>query len=175
MTATYDLIFSGETNDDVGEAQVRKNVAALFKASPAQVEKLFSGKTVVLKNGLDEATAKKYQAALKKAGAVCQLRPKQSEKAPAPQPEPSPAVAPEPKPSPEPSASDKTQISTPEAGISVEPAGTDVQDKKPEPQYDVPDTSNISLRPQSGYLVDPAQDEPPPAPDTSHITLDSQD
>ncbi len=91
MTATYDLIFSGEIDDSVGEEKVRQNVAALFKASPAQVEKLFSGKTVVLKNGLDEATAKKYQAALKKAGAVCQLRQKQPENAPAPQPEAFPA------------------------------------------------------------------------------------
>ena len=175
MTATYDLIFSGEIDDSVGEEKVRQNVAALFKASPAQVEKLFSGKTVVLKNGLDEATAKKYQAALKKAGAVCQLRQKQPENAPAPQPEPSPQAAPEPKASQEPAASDKTQINTPEAGITVAPVGADVQDKKPEPHYDVPDTSSISLRPQSGYLVDPSQDEPPPAPDTSHMSLDSQD
>ncbi|GAA4649204.1 hypothetical protein GCM10023116_14780 [Kistimonas scapharcae] len=175
MTATYDLIFSGEINDNVEETQVRKNVAALFKASPAQVEKLFSGKTVVLKNGLDEATAKKYQAALKKAGAICQLRPKQTENEAAPHPKPSPKAAPDPKASPKPSTSDKTQIDTPDTGITVAPAGADVQDKKPEPHYDVPDTSSISLRPQSGYLVDPSQDEPPPAPDTSHITLDSQD
>lgn len=175
MTATYDLIFSGEIDDSVKEAQVRKNVAALFKASPAQVEKLFSGKTVVLKNGLDETTAKKYQAALKKAGAVCQLRQKQPENAPAPQPEASPQATSEPNASSEPSSSDKTQINNPGAGITVAPVGADVQDKKPDPHYDIPDTSSISLRPQSGYLVDPSQDEPSPAPDTSHITLDSKD
>ena len=173
MTATYDLIFSGEIDDSLEEAQVRKNVATLFKANPAQVDKLFSGKTVVLKSGLDETTARKYLAALKKSGAICQLRQKHAEETPAPQNTPSTESSTSSEQTA--SRSDHTEINVPDAGITVAPIGANVQDKKQEPDYDVPDTSNLSLRPQSGYLVDPSDDELPPAPDTSHITLDPQE
>ena len=41
----------------------------------AQVEKLFSGKPVVLKRGVDRPTAARYQALFKKAGGQLRVRP----------------------------------------------------------------------------------------------------
>lgn len=67
---SFAIAFSGELVEGADPAQVRKNLAQLFKTSPDQVEKLFSGKRVALKKDLDQQTALKYQAVLKKAGAV---------------------------------------------------------------------------------------------------------
>ncbi|HEY0635262.1 MAG TPA: hypothetical protein VGE00_07770, partial [Gammaproteobacteria bacterium] len=53
--------------------QVKLNLAKLFKVEPARVEPMFSGKRVVIKAQLDQATAQKYQAALKSAGAICEV------------------------------------------------------------------------------------------------------
>jgi hypothetical protein len=70
---TFEVIFSGELSAGVVPEQVKGNVAALFKVEVAKVERLFSGATVAIKKGLDEATAKRYQQALLRAGAICQV------------------------------------------------------------------------------------------------------
>ena len=62
----YELVFKGQTVEGVNLEQAKQNVGKLFKASPEQVERMFSGKAVVLRNRLDEATAKKYRAILHK-------------------------------------------------------------------------------------------------------------
>jgi hypothetical protein len=70
----FELVFKGELVEGFSPDQARINVGKLFKASPAQVEQMFSGKSVVLRNKLDSDTAKKYRAILYKNGAVCTLR-----------------------------------------------------------------------------------------------------
>lgn len=65
--------FRGEIAEGAERERVKANLAEMFKASPAQIERLFSGKPVTVKKGLDEATARKYQAALKRAGAVAEI------------------------------------------------------------------------------------------------------
>lgn len=69
----FQVLMSGKLVEGIDVAQVKANVAALFKVDVAKVEKLFSGQPVVIKKGLDEVTAKKYQAALQRAGAHCQV------------------------------------------------------------------------------------------------------
>lgn len=69
----FEVVFSGELSEGVALEQVKGNVAALFKVEVARVERLFSGATVSIKKGLDEAAAKKYQLALLRAGAICQV------------------------------------------------------------------------------------------------------
>lgn len=58
---------------DVDPAVARENLARLFKQPVERLEKLFSGERVVIKRGLDEATAQKYRDALRQAGAICAL------------------------------------------------------------------------------------------------------
>lgn len=70
---TFEVVFSGKLSEGASLEQVKGNVAALFKVEVAKIERLFSGATVSIKKGLDEATAKKYQMALLKAGAICQV------------------------------------------------------------------------------------------------------
>jgi len=71
--ADYAVIFQGRIADGADAAAVRANMAKLFKADEARIEKMFSGQKVVIKKGLDAETASKYKAALGKAGALVEI------------------------------------------------------------------------------------------------------
>ena len=77
----YDIIFAGEISQDAHLTDVKKNLAALFKVSEKRVERMFTGKPVVIKKHLDYETAVKYSQALKKAGAIGIIRKAESENA----------------------------------------------------------------------------------------------
>lgn len=70
----FEVIFQGKVIEGADEQEVRANVGRMFKADEAKLNALFSGKTVVIKGGLDETTAQKYVAAMKKAGAKADIR-----------------------------------------------------------------------------------------------------
>jgi hypothetical protein len=74
-TALYELVFYGELVPGIPPEQVRKNVAELFKASVEQVERMFVGQRVVIRNKLDAETAQKYVVAMQKRGAICRIEP----------------------------------------------------------------------------------------------------
>ena len=69
----FRVVMTGSLVGGASLSQVKQNVAALFKVPVDKVERLFGGKPMVIKQGLDEATAKKYQLALHKAGVECQV------------------------------------------------------------------------------------------------------
>ena len=69
----FAVVFKGEVVEGADPAQVRANLAKLFKADAQRIEALFSGKTVVVKKGVDEDTAQHYIAVLSKAGAVAAI------------------------------------------------------------------------------------------------------
>ena len=69
----FELIFEGQIVEGQSVPAVQANMAQLFKASEAQIGKMFAGSRVVLKNKLDKATALKYQAVLKKNGAIVKI------------------------------------------------------------------------------------------------------
>lgn len=81
----FEVIFQGKVIEGADEQEVRANVGRMFKADEAKLNALFSGKTVVIKGGLDEATAQKYLAAMNKAGAQAEIRSVQKKEAPKPQ------------------------------------------------------------------------------------------
>ncbi|MCK5639998.1 MAG: hypothetical protein KAJ19_04350, partial [Gammaproteobacteria bacterium] len=70
---TFAVAFSGQLVEGADPAQVRTNLAQLFKLDATKVEHLFSGKRVVIKKGVDQQTAGKYKLALHKAGAVAEI------------------------------------------------------------------------------------------------------
>lgn len=78
----YQLVFKGECVSGVDENAARQQAKALFKATDAQVEKMFSGGRVVIRNNLDGQTAQKYQAALKKNGMVAYIEAMEGAQAP---------------------------------------------------------------------------------------------
>ena len=67
----YELVFYGELVAGIAPEQARTHVAQLFKASTEQVERMFTGKRVVIRNKLDAETARKYVIAMEKRGCVC--------------------------------------------------------------------------------------------------------
>jgi len=71
--AIFDVVFSGKLQAGAEPAQVRENLARLFKTEPAKIGHLFTGQPVPIKKGVDATTALQYQAALAKAGALVEL------------------------------------------------------------------------------------------------------
>ncbi len=67
---SFEIVFRGDIQLGKQLADVKSALQQLFKIDAAKVEALFSGKPVVLKRGLDKASAEKYQDALTKAGAL---------------------------------------------------------------------------------------------------------
>ncbi|MDZ7829027.1 MAG: hypothetical protein U5K33_05925 [Halofilum sp. (in: g-proteobacteria)] len=86
----FQVVFRGELTGDLSEEEVRQKLAALFKMPEAKVAGLFTGKPIVVKRHLDEATARKFEAAFRKAGAECEIR-SASESASPTEPESAPA------------------------------------------------------------------------------------
>ena len=73
MSEGYRLVFSGEVEEGQHPAVVKKRLAAVLKLDEQRMDMLFSGKSVVVKKAADEPTAKRYQQAFKKAGAVLRV------------------------------------------------------------------------------------------------------
>ncbi len=102
----FEVAFSGQISDGANADEVRVKVAKLFNADEAKLAQLFSGKRIVIKKNIDQATANKYRTALARAGAECEVAPVGGavEAAPQPASEPAPAAAPQPAAEPAPAA-----------------------------------------------------------------------
>lgn len=156
----FQLVFKGECAPGTDMATARNNARALFKASVEQIERMFSGSPVVIRNKLDQAQAEKYRAVLNKHGMVAYVQPmpgSQPQKKPAPAPAALPVnKTPDPEPAPAP-----TQASPePGAGVlGVEPgdrlhvAGDKVDD--------ILAGSVLGLDPAGVTLAEPAEAEVP--------------
>lgn len=196
MTDTlYEVIFQGKLAEGFSAADVRANVARLFKASPQQVEQMFSGRRVVIRNQLDQETAQKYQALLGKQGAICTIEP-MADAAPAPSPQPAPAAA---SPAPKPAASPTAPPSNNSAAVPVErpasdtgrlnlagkkadqilqnvqidlaPVGALMSPQTEQPPVAAPDISHLSLAPVGATLVEHSERPPAIVPDISHLSI----
>lgn len=71
----YQVVFRGEIAPDTRIEVVKVNLAKLFKTDDARIERLFSGKEMVLKKGLSREDGERYQALLEQAGALCEVVP----------------------------------------------------------------------------------------------------
>lgn len=189
MNALYDICFAGEILEGQNLATVRLNLARLFKADEATLDKLFSGKTQMVKRGCDHETALKYQKAIKQAGAkpIIRSAPASQEKPPADETRSdqkltaaeriaqlaaaadvaptSPAANPvEPKPTPSTGEQD--------GDLDLAPPGSDVlrPEERPSATSVEIDTSAIELTSPGTDLSDKKDDAPPP-PDTSHLSM----
>lgn len=153
---TFEVVFSGELSEGVTLEQVKSNVAALFKVEVAKVERLFSGATVSIKKGLDEASAKKYQVALMRAGAVCRVvNHAAAPAAPAASPSPVSVAAPV---QAAPEASDSSALGLQKSVVKAPPQG-------------LGELSGVSVDAPGITLVE-HQDLPVPQIDTSGLSMD---
>lgn len=120
----FEVAFSGQVSDGANLEEVKAKVGKMFNADDAKLAQLFSGKRIVIKKNIDQATAAKYKAALNRAGAECEII-SSGGGAPAQQP----AAAAAPTPAAEPAASAA-------ASPAVEYESSYEGDVEPPPQTD---------------------------------------
>jgi Zn-dependent protease with chaperone function len=74
-TQKYRILFNGDIEPGQELPAVKERLTQLFKTSPEQIDKLFTGKSVTINNNLDYTAAQEYIAELKNAGALCYFEP----------------------------------------------------------------------------------------------------
>lgn len=172
MSQLYQIVFNGKIAAGTPLSEVKIKLGSLFKCGPEQVERLFSGQAIVIKKGLDQATAKKYLAAIKNTGALVGISP------PLPGTTASrPAVGggtsgqrqvvPQATRS---AASAKTSANL-TANFGLAPVGADVQDSINVPPPAKIDTSDLSLAPVGSDMGQKPKPVAPPPPNTSGLAL----
>ena len=92
----YQVVFRGQIAPDMSIDTVKANLAKLFKTDEVKIERLFTGRDVILKKGLGREEANRYRALLAKAGALCSMVPASADMG-----EPPPTAKPKPSPTPE--------------------------------------------------------------------------
>lgn len=185
--ARFHIVFAGQLVKGADPATVKLNLGKIFKMDAARVEKLFSGQAVVLKKDADQATAMKFRAVLKQAGAECELRPvaePAQAAVPSPpgfsaEPEAAASAATEGQERPvEESQGDLETVGTIRTGgtgffgaFSVADVGADMDNSDKTAPPPAPDVSHLSMA-QAGEVLGQKKDEKPPVtPDTSHLSL----
>ncbi|WP_416770342.1 hypothetical protein ACMGT0_25715 [Pseudomonas sp. RHF3.3-3] len=163
----YEIVFSGELLPGAPAEQVRSNLARLFQADAQRIERLFSGRRLVLKNNLDAAAAEKYRSTIERAGARVEVQAMQVD-------------AVEPGAVPEPAGRARvvprdaymaafSEVDAPDYALAE--VGSDMQDPRPVPAAPVFDLSAFSVAPvgsDMGQIPAPAA---PAVPDTSRLKL----
>lgn len=174
-TKNYQVIFEGQITGEKDLADVKRQLAALFKMNNTQVESLFNGKPVVIKRDVDTQTAQKYAAAFKKAGAVCKIT--SSGNTPPAAKTAQPASSAASKPQPESLAGrDIVNIKVPAdlTGLSMANPGEDIPVLTIEADVNIPDTHGLSVATDEGYLA-PQKNVPEPKVDISNLSIKKDD
>jgi hypothetical protein len=188
----FEVAFSGQISDGAEPGEVKAKVAKMFNADDAKLAQLFSGRRVIIKKNIDRATAAKYQTALNRAGAECEICSVGG--APVAQSAPAAAKAPAaPAAAKSASAAPAVEIETGDYGevapppaidplgitgdqiedlaVSIAPVGSELQSdyqEIAEPEFDL---NGLEVAPV-GSDIDSAPKKPaPPPPDTSGITM----
>ncbi|MAZ05340.1 hypothetical protein [Marinobacter sp. SS8-8] len=148
----FQLVFKGECVPGTDLEAARNNARTLFKASLEQVDRMFSGQSVVIRNRLEEVQAEKYRAVLKKHGMVAYVQPMADARPAAASPA---AASPQPKPpaAPAPVAQKRGAAPQTEPGDRLPVAGEKVDD--------ILSGSGLSLAPVGETLAEPSEVEPP--------------
>jgi hypothetical protein len=188
----FEVAFSGQViaGADLNEVKVR--VAKMFNADDAMLAQLFSGKRIVIKKNIDQQTAVKYQTALDRVGAECEVKslsggaasePAQNLVPPEPaSPAPSiPSAAPAvpkvpvdygdvlPPPQTDPLGITGDQIE--DLAVSMAPVGSELQTEYKEVSAPEIDVSDLNMAPVGSDIGSSKKEPEPPPPDTSGISM----
>lgn len=198
----FQLVFKGECAPGTDPAVARTNARTLFKASVEQIERMFSGQPVVIRNKLEEDQALKYRAVLAKHGMVAYVQPMPGTQAAAPEPRaqqpaqestaarpapetpqpqaPSSGAAAEGSPAVEPGdrlpvAGDKVDTILAGSGLSLDPVGVTLAEHQEVQAPMFQHLEEWTLAP-AGTDLGVERDLPPPVvPDVSHLSLADDD
>lgn len=160
MTTSYDIHFSGDLLPGADPAVARARIQGLFKLSDEAAARLFSGRTVALKRGLDLARAERLRQVFLEVGAMVRLV------------EQGPTVAQPPRatPAPPPLPAEQEALRR-----EWDLAPTDGRPLEPDPGLAPPavDISHLSLMPgQDWSLADCDRGaEPVVVPDIRHLRM----
>jgi hypothetical protein len=148
----YDIYFSGKIIDDADLTTVKQKIAKLFNADGEQLDYLFSGASVKIKNNVDQDTAIKYRVAFRDAGALVEIR----------SADPIAAAA----------KSSSGTTSHPDVAMTLLPPNTgSLIDCAPTiKSAEIPNTDYLTLA-SSGTVLDESSSPPPLVIDTSELTL----
>ena len=69
----YQVTYSGQVVSGADKQEVRNRLKTLFKATDQVVDKLMSGKKMIIKKGITETKAQAFQQVMHKAGAIAQI------------------------------------------------------------------------------------------------------
>ena len=195
MEERYNVYFAGQVITGYELGQVRDQLAKVFNADRATLDKLFSGKTQLIKRECDQATALKFKQAIGAAGGVAIIKQADQASTASTAPSPGPAAKTTTKtmsaaeriaalagapdqgsyaPANAPGAG-STQAG-PDGGkadaFQLEPPGADVlrTEERAQPVEARIDTSALSIDGPVERLS-AAPEAAPPAPDTSHLSM----
>ncbi|MCG5536010.1 hypothetical protein [Ectothiorhodospira mobilis] len=159
-TDRYQVILTGDTVAGADPSGVRTRLAALFRIPEEKAEALLGGRPVVVKKGLDAATAERYRARLEQAGAVAQVAAQPPEESAAPgdasgQEEGTDRAGPGPEAG---------------AGLTLAPPGSDLSDPEPAPPLQV-DLSGLTLA-EPGARIGEPREVPPLQVDTGELEME---
>ena len=73
MKNHYDIVFEGKTVPGKEIDLVKKALMNILKADEQSIDRLFSGKRVLIRKNVEAGTAKKFQKAFEDIGAICNL------------------------------------------------------------------------------------------------------
>lgn len=188
----YQLIFKGECIAGTDLATARNSARQLFKANDAQLDRMFSGKSVVIRNQLEQAQAEKYCALLQKNGmqayvqamtpaqAGVQAQPSRPSAAPqsAAVSRPSqsqvssPVAVPKANASGLPIAGERTDAVLAGSSLTLDPPGVTLVESVPviAPSFDHLDA--WSLAPAGSDIGSKEELPQPIVPDTSHLAVE---
>jgi hypothetical protein len=190
-TKTYNVIFEGQLSGDKDIADVKRQLAALFKMNATQVEALFTGKPVAIKRGVDADTAKKYAAAFKNAGAICKIA-EADNGSDSTSGKPAQSTAPTSTPSktstggtsnalnelPEDrrAGKDIVDIAVPNElpNLTIAQAGEKIPVLKADVAVKIPDTAGLSFSTDEKYLQ-PTKETPPPKVDIGGLSIKKEE
>lgn len=157
--AGYEVTLTGQLAPGVSEAQARAGLAGLFKLPEARAAALLAEAPIVIRKNLDETTARKYQAALRQAGLLAEIRAVKTSTAPASGAE----VAKSERPS-------EPQSATPQPlQATIAPTGSLMADPQEVAPLEV-DLSGLSLA-EAGARIGDSLETPPLKVDLTGLTL----
>ena len=196
----FQLVFKGECTPGTDPATARSNARTLFKATVDQIERMFSGQPVVIRNKLEEVQAEKYRSVLQKHGMLAYVEPMEGAVAPAARTAPAAQSPSEPKPASSappaeparndtrsgssvavepgdrlPVAGDKVDSILSGSGLTLDPVGVTLEEHREAPAPMFQHLDDWTLAPPGSDLGVKREVPPPVVPDVSHLSLADED
>lgn len=162
----FEIAFSGQIVLGVELEQAKQGVQRLFNANEQLMEQLFSGRRVVIKQKVDQATALKYQKAFAAAGAILEVQkiePDTVEPVATSSASSGAGVVPR-----DAYMAAFSHVQAPDFAIA--PVGTDIVEHQEQPTLDI-DISAMSLAPVGSDMGHQPAPQDVVVPDISHIKL----